>query len=129
MCWPANTVGAFFVAILLIDMFQKNYADLPYHAVYGVILTFLFWLLCSFIGESVSGGILIVPAVFLCVFLFTVWFINESIKNRGCCMDCGTKCKKGRLVKKSSSSNNSITGILTSTPIGQCNNTLTSTQV
>ena len=106
MCWPANTVGAFFIALLVFDMVQKNYKDLPLHALYGVVLTFLFLLLCYLVGDTVSGGILVIPLVFVIVFLFSIWFIIESIKNRGCCMNCpgesGDKCKKGRIVKKGS---------------------------
>jgi len=104
MCWPANTVGAFFIALLAFDISQKNYKDLPLHALYGVVVTFLFWALCYLVGDTVSGGILVIPLVFLIVFLFSIWFILESIKNRGCCMNCpgesGPTCKKGHLVKK-----------------------------
>lgn len=104
MCWPANTVGAFFIALLAFDIFQKNYKDLPLHALYGVVVTFLFWVLCYLVGDTVSGGILVIPLVFLVVFLFSIWFIIESIKNRGCCMNCpgesGPTCKKGHIVKK-----------------------------
>ena len=106
MCWPANTVGAFFIAVLIFDMIQKNYGDLPYHALAGVVVTFLFWLVCSFVSVSVSGALLIVPAVFLTVFIFTVWFMNESLKQRGCCMNCNNTCNgskggsKGQLVRR-----------------------------
>jgi len=104
MCWPANTVGAFFIALLAFDIAQKNYKDLPLHALYGVVVTFLFWVLCYLVGDTVSGGILVIPLVFVIVFLFSIWFIIESIKNRGCCMncpgECGPTCKKGHLVKK-----------------------------
>jgi hypothetical protein len=106
MCWPANTVGAFFIALLVFDIAQKNYKDLPLHALYGVVVTFLFWVMCYLVGDTVSGGILVIPLVFLIVFLFSIWFILESIKNRGCCMncpgECDDKCKKGRIVKKGS---------------------------
>ena len=100
MCWPANVVGAFFIAVLIFDMVQKNYGDLPYHALAGVVMTFLFWLMCSLVSVSLSGALLIIPAVFLTVFLFTVWFMNESLKQRGCCMDCNGK---GSCVSKSKS--------------------------
>jgi uncharacterized membrane protein len=116
MCWPANTVGAFFIALLVFDMVQKNYKDLPLHALYGVVVTFLFWLMCYLVGETVSGGILVIPLVFLIVFLFSIWFIIESIKNRGCCMNCSgeygesaDKCKKGHLVKKGTAPSSSET--------------------
>lgn len=106
MCWPANTVGAFFIALLAFDIFQKNYKDLPLHALYGVVVTFLFWVMCYLVGDTVSGGILVIPLVFLIVFLFSIWFVIQSIKNRGCCMnctgECDDKCKKGRIIKKGS---------------------------
>jgi uncharacterized membrane protein YfhO len=109
MCWPANVVGAFFIAVLIFDMVEKKYGDLPYHALAGVVLTFLFWLICSFVSVSVSGALLIVPATFIIVFLFTIWFMNESLKQRGCCMNCNGNCgKKGRLVKKDSTTTSSI---------------------
>ena len=104
MCWPANTVGAFFIALLAFDIVQKNYKDLPLHALYGVVVTFLFWVMCYLVGDTVSGGVLVIPLVFLIVFLFSIWFIIQSIKNRGCCMncpgECGPACKKGRIIKK-----------------------------
>jgi len=96
MCWPANTVGAFFLALLVFDVSKKNYEVLPYHALIGVLLTGIFWLACILMGSSIAAAILVVPAVFASVFLFTIWFTNESIKNRGCCMKCNEpkpKCK------------------------------------
>jgi high-affinity Fe2+/Pb2+ permease len=87
-CWPANSVGAFFLALLIYDMVKGSFSDLPYHAIVGLILTGLFWIVCAFVGESVSGGILLVPATFLIVFLFAMWLAGRSFQNRGCCMDC-----------------------------------------
>ena len=146
MCWPANVVGAFFIAVLIFDMIQKNYGDLPYHALAGVVLTFLFWLVCSFVSVTVSGALLIVPAVFLSVFLFTVWFMNESLKQRGCCMNCSGN--RGHLVKRNqplnqvtaktglegsrtSAASVTSTGTVTGTVTGTetCKSTLTATPV
>jgi hypothetical protein len=97
MCWPANVVGAFFVAVVIFDMVQKKYGDLPYHALAGVVLTFLFWLVCSFVSVSISAAILVVPTIFLGVFFFTVWFMDESLKQRGCCMNCDGACNKKKV--------------------------------
>lgn len=138
MCWPANVVGAFFIAVLVVDMAQKNYGDLPYHAIVGIVMTFLFWLVCSFVGASVSGGILIVPAVFLSVFLFTVWFMNESLKQRGCCMNCNGNgpCKKPKIVRRESCStapsgiSSTASGASSTAPTDPtCKTTLTGTTV
>lgn len=130
MCWPANTVGAFFIAVLLVDMVQKNYSDLPYHAALGVVMTFLFWLMCSLVSVSLSGALLIIPAVFLTVFLFTVWFMNESLKQRGCCMDCNGK---GSCVSKSKSNCKGINFVKRDKPLNdsteKCTTNLTATPV
>jgi hypothetical protein len=78
-------------------MSQKNYSDLPYHAISGVVLTGLFWLICSFVSVTVSGAILVVPAIFILTFLFTVWFMDESMKQQGCCMNCDGGCVGNKL--------------------------------
>jgi uncharacterized membrane protein len=128
MCWPANVVGAFFIAVIIFDMVQKKYGDLPYHALSGVVVTFLFWLVCSFVSVTVSGAILIIPTVFISVFLFTVWFMNESLKQKGCCMNCNGNCQnKGHgnayFVKRDHSLN---TGSAPA-PAPACKSTLTAT--
>ncbi len=96
MCWPANTVGAFFLALLVFDVSQKNYKDVPYHALIGVFLTAIFWLVCILLGTSVAAAVLLVPSVFAAIFLFTIWFTNESVKNRGCCMKCNPPSKQNK---------------------------------
>ena len=87
-CWPANSVGAFFLALLIYDMVKGSFSDLPYHAIVGLVLTGIFWAVCAYVGVAVSGGILLVPATFLIVFLFAMWLAGKSFQNRGCCMDC-----------------------------------------
>jgi len=97
MCWPANIVGAFFIALIIFDIIQKNYSDLPYHGIVGILLSGLLWGLCLLVGPNISMATLVVPLVFLGIFLFSVWFMNESMKARGCCMNCDKSdqaCKK-----------------------------------
>ena len=89
-CWPTNVVGAFFLALLVFDMVKGQFNDLTYHAIVGVVLTGLFWAVCFFVGEAVSGGILLVPATFLLVFLFSMWLAGKSLVNRGCCVRCSS---------------------------------------
>ena len=88
-CWPANIVGGFFVALLIIDTVGGNFLDLPYHGIVGIILTCVFWLVCSAFGEAISGAILLVPAIFLLVVLF-----NTIINYGSCDDDCGYMKKK-----------------------------------
>lgn len=101
-CWPANTVGAFTLALLIFDFIQKDYTNLPTHALFGVILVALFWIVCNFVDESVSAGLLLVPLVFLGIFVFTIWFTGQSLQKQGCCLNCsGSRPVKAILVRKS----------------------------
>ena len=88
-CWPANIVGAFFVALLIFDTMTGDYDDLLPHSAAGIVFTFIFWLVCYGLGESVSAAVLVVPSVVLIVFVFTIWFVGQSMKHRGYCMSKG----------------------------------------
>jgi hypothetical protein len=97
--WPANLVGAFFLALFVFDITQKNYDQILSHAIIGVLLTGIFAGLSMSIGDNLTGPLLLIPTTFAAVFLITIWFMNESIKKRGCCMKCSDspapqkKCK------------------------------------
>ena len=123
--WPANLVGAFFLALFVFDITQKNYDQILGHAIIGVLLTGIFTVLSIMMGDNLTGPLLLIPTTFAAVFLITIWFMNESIKKRGCCMKCSDspapqkKCKSTSPVappapapKKCKSST-----VLTATPI------------
>ncbi len=88
-CWPTNIVGAFFVALLIFDAMMGEYDDLLPHSATGIVFTFVFWLVCYGLGESVSAAVLVVPSVVLVVFVFSIWFVGKSMKQRGYCMSKG----------------------------------------
>ena len=88
-CWPANIVGAFFVALLIFDAIIGDYNELIPHSLYGIVATFVFWALCFLIGEQISGAVLVVPSIVVLIFIFSIWFIGQSMKNRGYCMSRG----------------------------------------
>ncbi len=50
---------------------------MPGHIVVGLVLIVLFFVLCWILGDTVTGAILVVPAVVLVIFLFAVWFTNK----------------------------------------------------
>jgi len=81
------------------DVVRKEYTNLPLHAIIGICVTGILWLLCELIGQPITFAVLVIPAIFAGIFLFTVWFMNESMKKRGCCMTCDTKGTP-RLVKR-----------------------------
>jgi len=88
-CWPANIVGAFFIALLVLDTMRGEYDDLLGHSLAGIILTLVFWAICMGVGQAISAAILVVPAVFVIVFVFSLWFFGASMKQRGYCMQSG----------------------------------------
>ena len=93
-CWPSNTVGAFFVALLIIDTIYGNFIDLPFHAIVGIILTCVFWLLCSTFGVGISGAVLLVPAIVVVVIICNTIFTHlTGIDDCGCDV-----CRKKRFI-------------------------------
>jgi hypothetical protein len=101
MCWPAGAAGAFFSALLIMDIVQKDYSNLPFHGILAVCVTGILWLLCELLGQPLTLAVLVIPAIFAGIFLFTVWFMNESMKKRGCCMTCGeSRAVTPHLVKR-----------------------------
>jgi len=83
------------------DIAQKEYSSLPFHGILAVCVTGILWLLCELIGQPLTLAVLVIPLIFAGIFLFTVWFMNESMKKRGCCMTCGeAKSGKPKLVKR-----------------------------
>lgn len=133
-CWPANITGAFFLALLVFDMIQGDFGDLPYHAVLGIIVVALLWIVCSFVSVGVAAGILLVPSIFLIVFLFSMWLTGKSLQNRNCCMNCDTnsgddKCKPKRWHLRPRSDGCGPKPTPSPAPNGCLNTTLTSTQI
>lgn len=103
MCFPAYIVGILFIALIVYDIVKKEYSSLTNHGITGVCLTLILWILCILVGEEISMGVLVVPIIFVIIFLLSIWFMNESFKKRGCCMNCsGDSPKKGscRIVKR-----------------------------
>jgi hypothetical protein len=89
-CWPANIVGAFFIAILIIDCILGTYGNLLTHSIVGIIVTIVFSMICTFIGEDLSAALLVVPSILALAFVLSLWFIGQSLKNRGYCMKQGS---------------------------------------
>lgn len=98
-CWPANLVGAFFLALVIFDMVYQKWDDIVSHILLGLVFTGLFWGICAGISESVSGGILAVPVVFLIVFLGTAWFFNKYKTPTVVCPSENDECAKKARVK------------------------------
>ncbi len=87
-CWPATVAGSFSLVLLLFDLYYDKWNDLPHHAMFGIVFTGLFVFVCSFVNESVSGALLVVPALLFIVFAISIYVVGTSIRNRGCCLNC-----------------------------------------
>jgi hypothetical protein len=87
-CLPANIVGLSFIILIIFDIIQSNWTDLPYHAAIGIGVTALYSILCMLIGETISWAILFVPAVFLIAFVFASWLLQHHLQKQNCCMTC-----------------------------------------
>jgi len=132
MCFPAYIVGILFIALIVYDIVKKEYSSLTNHGIIGVCLTLIFWILCILLGEEISMGVLTVPLIFLIIFLLSIWFMNESFKKRGCCMNCsGDSPKKGscRIVKRQPPSSCDAPTPPPSPPPNTCPGKLTATPV
>ena len=77
------------MALIIFDAMMGEYDDLLPHSAAGIVFTFVFWLVCYGLGESVSAAVLVVPSVVLIVFVFSIWFVGKSMKHRGYCMSKG----------------------------------------
>ena len=89
-CWPANLVAIITVLIILFDLVNQQWSSLPMHAIAGVAVTGVFWLLCFFLGSSISGAVLYVPLLVLIVFALGIFFTQESMRRQGCCVTCAS---------------------------------------
>lgn len=87
-CWPATVAGSFSLVLLLFDLYYDKWNDLPQHGLFGIVFTGIFVFVCSFVNESVSGALLVVPALLFIVFAISIWVVGTSIRNRGCCLNC-----------------------------------------
>lgn len=87
-CWPATIVGALSLGLIIFDLIKEQWNDLLYHGGIGVGLTGFFWLICVFLGEQISFGIFIIPAIVFLVFIIASWLFTYNLKEQGCCVKC-----------------------------------------
>jgi predicted membrane protein len=61
------------IALILYDIITNKHKDLQKHIVAGIVLSTLFYIACSVLGETLSLGVLVIPCIFI-----LVEFIKES---------------------------------------------------
>jgi hypothetical protein len=69
-CWPSYAALFFFIAVFSYDIYFQQWTEMPLHAFLSVVSIALLTVACIFLGETITGFILLVP--FLVIFLFSV---------------------------------------------------------
>jgi len=83
-----NILGIFCISVIIYDVLKNNWDDLPYHAIVSIIFLSFFYGSCLILGDTISLGILLIPAIVIIISLATVWFTTQSLNAQGCCMKC-----------------------------------------
>jgi hypothetical protein len=79
VCSPAIATTAYFVAIILLDLYSRNWGQIPGRALFGVFATLLILFICERGSETMAWILLAAPLgiVFLS-YLFSSWFVKKE---------------------------------------------------
>ncbi len=75
-CLPAVTTGALFIAILFLDLVNRDWRRVPGHALFGVFSLLLIQFICEKGSDGVAWAILAFPVTF--IFLGYVFRVGYS---------------------------------------------------
>jgi hypothetical protein len=64
-CLPGVSTIALFVAIILLDLYGRDWARIPGHALFGVFATLLVLFICERVGEGPAWLLLAAPFIFV----------------------------------------------------------------
>lgn len=79
VCTPAIATTAYFVAIILLDLYNRNWGQIPGHALFGVFATLLILFICERASETTAWILLVAPLGIVFVsYLFSSWFMKKA---------------------------------------------------
>ena len=79
VCLPAIATTAYFVAIVLLDLYNSDWARIPGHALFGVFATLLILFICQRASELVAWILLAAPLVFVFIsYLASTWLTTKT---------------------------------------------------
>jgi hypothetical protein len=79
VCLPAIATTAYFVAIVLLDLYNSDWARVPGHALFGVFATLLILFICERASELVAWILLAAPlGLVLLSYLASLWYTSKS---------------------------------------------------
>lgn len=96
LCPPAITAGAIFTALIVKDIYEKNYKDIIFHLVGSVVSVLGISALCQTIGDTAGWILLLIPFFVLIVGFYIQWVQGTpaakpvEVPADGCCPLCGS---------------------------------------
>ena len=91
VCLPSITTAALFVAIILIDLYNRDWNRVPGHGLFGAFAVLLMGFICDKSSESVAWILLVAPfaLVFLGYFIRRVFYSDPVIPSLPTSNGCG----------------------------------------
>jgi len=96
LCPPAITAGAIFTALIVKDIYEKNYKDILFHLVGAVFSVLGLNVLCENVGSTAGWILLLIPFFVLIVGFYIRWVqgtpdakVATPSKAQDCCPLCG----------------------------------------
>jgi hypothetical protein len=92
LCPPAITASAIFTALIVKDIYEKNYKDIIFHVVGGILSVIGLSVICESIGSTAGWILLLIPFFVLIVGFYIQWVqgtpdVKPPIQS--CCPLCG----------------------------------------
>jgi hypothetical protein len=82
VCLPAIAATAYFIAVILLDLYNRNWKQIPGHALFGVFAVLLVLFICQRASESVAWILLAAPLGFVLVgYLASLWVTSPKSDN------------------------------------------------
>jgi hypothetical protein len=100
LCPAAITAGAIFTALVVKDIYEQNYKDIPLRLVGGIFSVLGLAALCKYVGDTAGWILLLIPFFVLIVGFYIVWVEGTADPKPpvaqmdccGICSQCPCKC-------------------------------------
>jgi hypothetical protein len=96
LCPPAITAGAIFTALIVKDIYEKNYKDILFHLVSSVVSVLGISALCQYGSDTAGWILLLIPFFVLIVGFYIQWAQGTPdpkpvpTQENTCCPLCGS---------------------------------------
>lgn len=79
VCSPAIATTAYFVAVILLDLYSRDWKRIPGHALFGVFATLLILFICERASEMMAWILLAAPLVLVFIsYYFSSWLTKPE---------------------------------------------------